>query len=282
MKKVLSIIFVALLSTATFAQEAATTTGVVNKKGEAILPVAGDISVGTSALPFLDYAGNMLSIAGSAGLLDLTAAPTATIYGRYYLADDAAIRVDISVTNNTNTTKTLTPDLVALAADPLSKATVEDKNVVKNRAFSISAGYQKSRGYGRLRGNYGGIINYTYAKAGITTNEYGNKTTATNPGPFTLSSKPSATSTFSVGPVLGVEYYIAPKICVGAEINLLWGVTVGNNYTETETESWDAVTSAVKTVTTKEDESARVKTANEFFGTSGFGSSAGIYVMFTF
>lgn len=285
MKKILLIIFVALLGTATFAQEA--TTGVVNKKGEAILPVAGDISLGADALPFLNYLGNVLN--GSAG--NTIVLPSTTIYGRYYIADDVAIRGSLTIANNSQTEKVLVQDAVAAIADPTTTKSVEDKYVSKTRDIGISVGIQKSRGYGRLRGNYGATLNYRY-QDGSEAREYGNTLSATNvahvdasSGFLTtpdavISSKNQATNTIGIGGILGVEYYFAPKMCIGAEVNLVYGGVFAAAPAETTTETWNG-TAIVKTEVAKDDIGSS-KTTNGMFQTFGFGCLGGIYLMFSF
>lgn len=273
MKKILSIVFVALLSTAIFAQE----------ESAPVLPKAGDIAIGIDATPFLDYAGNLLSAAGT-NTLNLGVG-CQTLYGRYYIADDAAIRFSLNVNNTAAVTKTLVTDQIAFAADPLTDKTVTDEVKTKNNSVGITIGYQKFRGEGKLRGFYGGQIGYTYAKAGIVDRVFGNDITSTyNPGVRILESTPSATSTIGLGGVIGVEYYIAPKICVGLDLNLTWAVTMANSYAETTVEYWDGV--ALKRVeeTSIEEESAgEVKTYNRATTTSvGTAAGGNIYVMFAF
>ncbi len=273
MKKILSILFVAIISTAVFAQETTTTDVLVSKKGNAILPVAGDIAIGADALPILDYLGNALN--GTAA--NTIALPSTTIFGRYYIADDMAIRANLTIANTTDITKTLVNDVVTAGN------TVENKVSVKTSDIRIGVGVQKSRGYGRLRGNYGLLLNYRY-QDGSTKREYGNSLsnayTAHTTGGGVTSSKDQATNTLEFGPVVGVEYYFAPKMCIGAEVNLLWSGVFSNTPTETVTETWVAG-ALVKTEVTKDD-AGSVATKDRGLDTYGVGCLGGIYLMFHF
>ena len=272
MKKILSIVLAAFLSTAIFAQET---------ESKDYLPKSGDISIGFDATPFLEYAGNMFSGFSGKNTLNLGAG-NQTIYGRYYIADDAAVRFNLNVNNYTDVDKDLVDDVV----DTGTK-TVTDEIKVKGNSVSLAIGYQKFRGEGRLRGYYGAQVGYTYAKAGITDNVYGNALTATNTNggiPRVLEVNPSATSTFGLGGIVGVEYYVAPKICVGVDVNLTWAVTMANSYSETTTERWDGTALKVVTETTKEEESAGSAKSYARAATTSVGTAAGgnLYVMFSF
>ena len=286
MKKILSIVLAAFLSTAIFAQET---------ESKDYLPKSGDISIGLNATPFLNYAGNILN--GTVGnTLNLT---NQTIYGRYYIADDAAVTFDLNVNNTTNVDKDLVDDIAAdvaaAAAVPptTSDKTVEDVQKVKNNRVTINAGYIKFRGNGRLRGFYGGKLMYQYAKLNIIENTWGNEINGTTQGIIgatsaltarTISQKPNATSTIGLSPVIGVEYYIAPKICIGVELNLMWAVTMSNNFVERTSEYWDAgaTTPARVEETTVEDESVRNKSYDRQTITSTGTAGGNLYVMFSF
>ena len=269
MKKILSIVLAAFLSTAIFAQET---------ESKDYLPKSGDISIGFDATPFLEYAGNMFSGFSGKNTLNLGAG-NQTIYGRYYIADDAAVRFNLNVNNYTDVDKDLVDDVV----DTGTK-TVTDEIKVKGNSVSLAIGYQKFRGEGRLRGYYGAQVGYTYAKK-VTDNVWGNDITSTNnPGVRILEINPSATSTFGLGGVIGVEYYVAPKICVGVDVNLTWAVTMANSYSETTTERWDGTALKVVTETTKEEESAGSSKTYRRKATTSVGTAAGgnLYVMFSF
>jgi hypothetical protein len=212
MKKILTIVFATMLSIATFAQEAATT------ETDGMYPKKGDLAIGLDATPILNYVGNMLN--GTTGnTLNLA---DQTIYGRYYITDNSAIRFSLDVNNVTNIKRSQVADLAALAVDPASKKTVEDIEKEKFSSVGISVGYQKFRGEGKLKGYYGGQLAYirekgTYALGapiagtGTQKNEYGNDITATNPGVNVLSQKPSATNSFAIGGILALNILLLQK-----------------------------------------------------------------------
>lgn len=287
MKKILSIVFATMLSIATFAQEAAT------NETDGMFPKKGDLAIGLDATPILNYVGNMLN--GTTGnTLNLA---DQTIYGRYYITDNSAIRFSLDVNNVTNIKRSQVADLAALAVDTASKKTVEDIEKEKFSSVGISVGYQKFRGEGKLKGYYGGQLAYirqkgTYnlagapvAGTGTQENEYGNDITATNPGVNILSQKPSATNTIAIGGIVGVEYFVAPKISLGLDLNLMWGVKMANTYVETTAEYWDLTLATPARVeqTTKEEEALSNKTSDRFAITgTGMNCGGSIFVMFHF
>lgn len=250
MKKVIFAIALSLTSLATVSaqDEAAVSesgSALVSRKGIAILPQAGDFAIGVEATPYLNYFGNMFSgYTDEKNTLDLGAQ---TIYGRYFLADDAAVRVMFKIDNSTDVDRSYVRDDAAYYANPLSTAQTQDAYTSRNREYVIGLGYQKYRGYGRLRGFYGAQLMVGFEKDSYEYS-YGNPITSLNTAPTTsyygsvatrtLKGDDGLTTSFGIGALAGVEYYFAPKVCIGGEISLMYGYSKGSqsNYT---TERWN-------------------------------------------
>ncbi|MFZ9942174.1 MAG: hypothetical protein ACO3O0_01060 [Bacteroidia bacterium] len=142
MKKTVLMIACALATSVAFAQD------MNSKKGTPILPASGDWSIGVNATPFLNYAGNLMNGGNSAfgfNFLD----SNNVITGKMMKDENTAYRVGVRLGFGSNTTAT-----GDTSVGSLSETKVSSNNI------NLSAGLQKYRGQGRLKGFYG-------AEAGI-------------------------------------------------------------------------------------------------------------------
>ena len=248
----------------------ASTTYVDAKKPEKnYLPEAGDVTIGVNAVPFLNYLGNMFGkmndnkinpkkIGGVPAVPGLDN-PTMSIFGKYFLTDQTALRLNVGIGINSITQSGYVTDDAAAVNDPLSVAEVEDTYKYRNSGMSIAVGYEWRRGSKRLQGFWGGqaILAYSNSKHFFG---YGNAITEVNQDPTQyddnnnwtfpttqptldniggnsrlLMQSDGRSWTYGVGGFVGVEYYIAPKISIGCEmsLNLLW-TTGSKKYQKSE------------------------------------------------
>jgi hypothetical protein len=262
MKKVM-LLATMFAATTTFAQD------LTSKKGETMLPEAGDWAIQFDATPFLNYAGNLFNagaVAPGAGWVNTNA-----IVGKYFVDESTAYRVKLNIGMGSVTDKALVTDIVAVAADPLSTAQVEDSRKISSTEITLGGGLEMRRGSGRLQGFYGGELLFTMG-GGKTTYTYGNAFDfATNPSQAngvdgTVDVRESKQGT-SIGLMLrgfvGAEYFIAPKISIGAEYG--WGLGVASTGNGTTT-----VNQVNNTGTALED------FTSETAGSSAFGLGADI------
>lgn len=257
----------------------ASTTYVDAKKPEKnYLPEAGDVTIGVNAVPFLNYLGNCFSDAGdntinTSQIGGIPAVPgldnpTMSIFGKYFLTDQTALRLNVGIGINSITQSQYVPDDAAAVNDPLSQDVVEDTYKYRNSGMSVAVGYEWRRGSKRLQGYWGGqaILAYSNSKHFFG---YGNAITEVNQNPSVaaigdwdlpsmvpdeITSIPTLSPitdvggnsrllmqsdgrswTYGVGGFVGVEYYIAPKISIGCEmsLNLLW-TTGSKKYQKSE------------------------------------------------
>jgi len=152
-----------LLIATVFAASAVTVNAqdLTSKKGETILPEAGDWAISFDATPFLNYAGQLLSNAGAS-------APTAgytngypwSIKGKMFKDAQTAYRAGIRLgfgSNKWANDVTAAHDLTATPpAYPSEPTTVEDTYKSGWNGVVLSAGIEKRRGKTRLQGYYGG------------------------------------------------------------------------------------------------------------------------------
>jgi len=254
------------------------------------LPVEGDFALGIEATPFFDYLGNMFN--GNVG----NVAPFANgykgaIYGKYFLAHDRAIRAKLrldfynegfsaSVQNDT--------EIILNPLNPLATA-LDAKNV---RTFDVDllVGYEFRRGHGRIQGFWGGEVGLGLA-SGKTKFDYGNTMTALNQTPTTSdwlggttnsTVRPTETSNGStfkgtVAAFVGVEYFIASQLSIGAEFNLAL-VLSSSGQGKTTNEMFDA---SINQVITQSSRSMSPVNPSSQFGlrTTPTGN---IFIMFHF
>ncbi|MCX6230060.1 MAG: hypothetical protein NTZ33_00825 [Bacteroidetes bacterium] len=263
MKKGLILICIVML---TVASVNAQNQPLVSKKGVPILPQKGDIALGVCATPFLNFFGNFARISGGAFASPAAwtwANPLApnTIYGKYFLTDNMAVRGkvrigknSVSITKNSLKTGTTTNDFV------------EDKCTNSTTDIAFSAGIEKRRGYGRLQGFYGVEASISLQGGTKSSYEYGNPLDATGAaiartnfgtnslggGRWVTETSTGAIFGIGVGAFIGCEYFFAPKMSFGGEFG--WGIGINQDpaaagSTEQISEVWDATAGAVKSTT---------------------------------
>jgi len=182
MKK--NVLLAAALMTSMFAvaQEAASTEEVVGRKGQPVLPKAGDIALGFNAFPVIDFivqAGKIGSNAtiqqNSSNTVQFTQNANQNIVGKYFLDATSAVRFRFGLNSTARTDRNLVQDSKAAYDASLSNIPeevleasllrVEDVRYNKTNQFTLALGYEKRRGYRRLVGFYGAEIGFSRANA---------------------------------------------------------------------------------------------------------------------
>lgn len=298
MKKVKYIVLFVFLVASSFAQDEFTTTEkdqtLYGKKGQYLLPKAGDISVGANALPYFKYLGNIFGKTSTNTL----GVGEHDIFGRYFLTDNTAVRVDIHINQIANTNNYYVTDDAKRMADPASQAELIDKHINSTNSMAIDLGYQMFRGYGRLRGFYGGGVGFGLAKRSEQY-FYGNNITEVNQKPSIhdnalwngndrlIEHAAVSNKFFRLGAFAGVEYYFAPKICIGAEARLYYAFSWAAQSNKTY-ETWGG--EGVKKINKTEDapshssgfQTGGLGNKTDLGGVFDLNSLGSIYIMFTF
>lgn len=228
-------------------------------KGENYLPEEKDFGLSIDANPFLGYLGGLMSNNGATPptAQSLANAPF-TITGKYFTKPDFAYRarLRIGVMN-----QTFRNTVINNANTSVDTAYTNDSKKVRGTEVNLGFGFEKRRGKTRLQGYYGAEGNIHFSSSS-TEYSYGNSFTNTNTSIFTTDFEtPSATGFSSglsnnrIGAVkngntlgiglrgfAGVEYFILPKMSLGAELG--WGLTFRvTNDGFIRTEYWDNVSS---------------------------------------
>lgn len=240
MKKSVLVIALAFGVSSAFAQD------LTSKKGEPILPEAEDWAISFDATPVFQFVGNAFS-----GYTGQNGAPSVnflnsnqTIIGKKFIDEKSAYRVLVRLGFTNQTTKANITDATLTTAPvyPAVPAMKEDKMSVKSTNIGIGVGKEMRRGKTRLQGYYGAdamlwismsgskytygnvlatgavpvtVANSTNFGSNIGTDIYGNASRLT---------KTKSGMTFGIGVrgFIGAEYFIFPKISIGAEYG--WGI----------------------------------------------------------
>ncbi|MHB8260702.1 MAG: hypothetical protein ACYDCN_07040 [Bacteroidia bacterium] len=253
MKKSVIALAMAFGVSSAFAQD------LTSKKGEPILPEAGDWAISTDATPFLNYMGNFF------GKTNNNVAPTFNfladhnvIVGKYFVDEKTAYRGGLNIGFNSQSSSNLVNQDHVSPKPGNDPAMVTDKQTTSNMGIGITAGIEKRKGKTRLQGYYGAEL-CLYIGSSTTKNKYGNamsdstgqatSTTAFTPAGSTTNTASSGLVSsrttevkggtnfqFGVRGFIGVEYFVLPKISLGGEFG--WGIgisTWGAGVTTTET-----------------------------------------------
>lgn len=285
MKKLVISLSIILVSIAATAQQADSV--LRSKKGIPILPQKGDWGIGVDALPYLNYLGNIFNNTSNNTL----SVGEQTVYGRYFIANNAALRLMISVNQGSSMSHYYVRDDAAYFANNLSQAQTEDSYKSKYSTIAFGIGYQKFRGYGRLKGFYGAQVGF-----GLSRNQYeytyGNPITVANATPSINGNMPAYGSDNSrrlltdnginyrvgAGLLSGVEYYFAPKICIGGEVSLTFAhewKTQGNSKFERLNNT------IVETIEKADSPAGRTNTYVQSYQYAGY-FGGNLYVVFHF
>lgn len=312
-----------LLIATIFAASAMTVSAqdLTSKKGETMLPEAGDWAISFDATPFLNYAGNLFS--GNTGM---NAAPTAgytngypwSIKGKMFKDEKTAYRAGLRLGFGSNTERAM----ITTAYDPTSTAPVypaerpesEETYKASYNGIVLSAGYEMRRGKTRLQGYYGGEVvigmggwkdvftygNAIFAGAVTATTPFvdgsnGTEFSSANGNNITgvtdymgndarITERKASWMMIGLRGFIGCEYFILPKISVGAEYG--WGFGFASAKTSSAWESnYDPTTPGtyVHGEFTDENKGGGWAIDSDIQGTStGLGGSGSLNIIFHF
>lgn len=229
----------------------------VGKKGQLLLPEAGDIGLGVNMIPFFNWFGNAFNantnnqFASNNKFFSIFG--NSVVMGKYMLTDKTAIRVNFGFNLTSTTENKYVQD--DTSNDPFAK--VMDSRKADNGHYTIALGYEMRRGKGRIQGYYGADLMIRVQQSSGFAYTYGNGfgqtnvvPTAHNWGSNIISNKrvlsDGGTTIFGIGVrgFIGVEYFVAPKLSIGCEFG--WGLSVNSTFgSKNATEHYDASESSV-------------------------------------
>lgn len=248
MKKIISIALIAMLALPMAAKEKETPEQKAAKDYSTWLPVKGEWSIGFSLNPISSFIGNMFnnsttnklnSLSGEALSIGGLPKSSISVMGTYMLTPQWELRANIGFGFKYYENNQYAIDDKALAVDPLSQTKVTDTEKNNDLSGSFSFGAQYRVGKNRpVQGVFGagamyvfGVNNktYTYGNAITELNQkptiaVGNYATMASymPNARLLSAQSAAQLEHVVGLYgsVGIEWFVAPKICLGANVNI--------------------------------------------------------------
>jgi hypothetical protein len=273
MKK--SILFVAACAlglTTAFAQD------LTSKKGEPILPEAGDYAIGVDAYPLLNYFGNMMNGTSNVAPFGWNYTNSGNmITGKMFVSETMAYRGMIRIGFGSNS---WTNPVVDDASTSTPVGMTEDELKQSWNYIGLGGGLEWRRGKGRLQGYWGGMLMFSMS-GGKSTYSYGNAFSTTNTAPTTTidfttgatantgsrvtENKMGSTMMFGLRGFAGAEFFVLPKISVGGEFG--WGLGFSKTGAGTMTsESWNGTGTTSSTSDTGTSSSFGIDTDNNAFG----------------
>lgn len=265
------------------------------------LPEKGDLSIGINVAPVFGYLGNLfngssdneLEAVGGQPITNRMDGyekddimPDVSIMGKYMLSDKWALKANIGLLMRTNINKRYVRDDEAYILDPLSEHKVIDKRKISRHGGSLMIGAEYRKGKRRVQGIFGaGLL--LGVQSTKTAYSYGNEITHINQHPTSawsatapngyrvLTSKTASDFFCGVSGSAGFEWFFAPKIALGAEVNLnLYYVMGGQEHTKSV-----GYNSSTESLETRYDLNAPGDDAFHF-GTENLGGA--LYVSFYF
>ena len=238
-----------------------------NKRGVYLLPQAGDFALGIDATPVLRYMGNFFSSSlNPAPQFNGVNGVNQTIFGKYFLQDNRAIRGRLTIGMSNYVDKYAVPDDEAIAdeiaagntPDPYLYTKLTDIKRESNTFAELGIGYEFRRGNGRVQGFFGGEV-FAGIEVGKTKYEYANPIEDTTPWTWPWPSMMSAGYTDYINGILcrvtenkagrisyaglgafaGVEYFFAPQMSIGGEFGLGFSFSYSGQNKVTG-EGWDS------------------------------------------
>lgn len=268
------------------------------------LPAQGDMSVGFSLDPLATFAGNLFNGNLDNTLEDLAGEPLlyrqlpnscVSIMGTYMLTNELAVRANIGFGYSLKQNNFFVQDDAALAFDDLSNAKVIDQMNSQILSGSFSAGIEYRLGKRLpIQGVFGAGLSYACGMS-KSTYAYGNAITQLNQNPSMNSEMPATEAVTKYLPnarllsvqssdmihmvgvygSVGVEWFVTPKVALGANVNL--GIYYELNPSETYVyEGWNTITEQVDQHT----ELVAPASHGFHFGTDNIGAS--LYMAFYF
>jgi hypothetical protein len=238
MKRKVLLVAAVVTASFTFAQDdAAVNKSFTSKNGHEVLPQAGEYALGFSLDPLLNALGTANggpaaanTMSGTiaypglpAGFTALAGAATpisnVTIWGKMFKDAETAYRGKLRIGFGSETMKN---DVADNAPNAPAGSMVTDETSYSYYNITLGAGLEKRRGSARVQGIYGAEASIGFSGASAE-NTYGNSLANSGGGARDVTAQSATNVTFGARGFAGIEYFIAPKISLGAEYG--WGLS---------------------------------------------------------
>lgn len=226
------------------------------------LPEQGEWSIGFDLKPIFKYVGNMFNANADNSIKYLGGEPVASelegwdnsdvtpyasIMGKYMLSDQWAVRANVGLLLGSDITRAYVQDDEAKYLDPFNENKLIDTKQSRKNGMSVLLGAEYRKGSRRIQGvfGFGALVGF---KNSTTVYNFANKVTSINQHPTNAIGAPAAANGYRVTKEkstsevfygatgsAGFEWFVAPKVALGAEVNLsIYGISGGQEYTESE------------------------------------------------
>lgn len=218
------------------------------------LPEEGDFAIGIDVMPLLKTIGNAFSkdesvpvggspfVYGENNLMYLK--PNVSIAAKYMLSDSWGLKLNLGLAVRDNQNRYYITDDLANYLDPNSGAKVTDTEKIIRSGGSLMFGAEYRVGRQRVQGVFGAGVLLGFSTS-TTKYSYGNEITEFNrtpsgsfsnntgvnlPDGYRITEAKTQDPNFTGGIYgsAGVEWFVAPKIALGAEVDLTLYGTVGS------------------------------------------------------
>jgi hypothetical protein len=219
------------------------------------LPEQGDIAIGVNVKPVFKYMGNIFNgntnnemdyLGGepvTTSEFNNNILPDVSLMGKYMLSENWGVRANVGMMFGTDKDRRYVQDDKALLLNPFDETKLIDQRNVSKNGLSLMLGAEYRTGSDRIQGVFSaGVLFGTISQK--TTYQYANAVTSVNQQPSSawssgayrpLTVKADNGVFYGVTGSAGVEWFVAPKVSLGAEVNLsLYGINSGQQYTESE------------------------------------------------
>lgn len=224
----------------TFAQE---------QKEKVYIPEAGDWSVGVDLVPLFRTIGGAFNdsetpIGGQPFEVDnMLCKPNVSILGKYMFTDKWGLKVDLGIMVNNKDNRSYVQDDMMNILDPVNDAKVIDSQKITKTGGSLMIGAEYRLGKRRVQGIFGmgALFGFSTLKESYS---YGNAITEFNQNPSTaignnqnnfpagyrITEAQTSGANIMVGVYgsVGAEWFVAPKIALGADVKLSFYGLFGN------------------------------------------------------
>ena len=175
--------------------------------------------------------------------------------GKYMLSDKWGLRANLGFMFRNNSYKSYVTDDEAKFLNSLDESKVVDVESIAKHGMSFMFGTEYRKGSKRVQGVFsaGVLMGFNSQK---TSYKYGNKLTSINQTPSTafpsagayrtISKESKSNFLYGITAGAGVEWFVAPKIALGAEVNVSLYHIVGSQEA-TVSEGYNAATQKVET-----------------------------------
>ncbi len=275
MKKLSCIILVAALAMTVFATDATAQRKMQDTDYTEWHPNKGDWQLGFGVNPLTRYLGSLNNLGndldnfGGDPIRDTrtfsgsAVSPLVSVMGSYMVTDRLGIRFNVGFDYNSTRRRYEVDDQEALFQDPLSMDKVIDKATSQRLNLSVSGGVEYHVGKRSVQGVFGGGLVYGVNVMEKRSFTYGNSITEANQVPLISDDMPSyntvagyeyipqarplksyadkGTHYIGVYGSVGVEWFVAPKVALGANVNVILDYAFQPSYM-TKYEGWNVQT----------------------------------------